>query len=91
MKQTILTYCLVFAGVLATEAQENPTVREEATAAPQPTETPAVQYPDSGAFQNALHGTAIQTSVTPSDTIPSARVWTLNECLRYALENNIQL
>lgn len=91
MKQTILTYCLVFAGVLATEAQENPTVREEATAAPQPTETPAVQYPDSGAFQNALHGTAIQTSVTPSDTIPSARVWTLSECLRYALENNIQL
>ena len=91
MKQTILTYCLVFAGMLATEARENPTVREEATAAPQPTETPAVQYPDSGTFQNALHGTAIQTSVTPSDTIPSARVWTLNECLRYALENNIQL
>ena len=91
MKRTVLTYCIVLAGLLSAESLEAQTLQEP-LAAPMP--RPAGENSSDQETRNdAGESISLLTADTTAtrDTLPSTKVWTLNECLRYALENNIQL
>lgn len=91
MKRFVLTYCIVLAGLLSAEAREVPTT-EENRPAPQSglTEQTAGEQPRNESPASPV-GTPTANEPIPADTLPAPKIWTLNECLRYALENNIQL
>ena len=85
MKRIVLTYCFMLAvGIAAAAPGEG-------------SDSPVVVMTDSisGAEEHA--GNTVATTGEPTATIPASdtlsttKTWTLNECLRYALENNIQL
>ncbi len=88
MKRIALTYCTVLLGILAAAAQ---------TGAPAGTRTPEMtpisrQVPEIP--ENQTSGTAPtpeEIADKTRDTATLVKTWTLNECLWYALENNIQL
>ncbi len=91
MKRTVLTYCIVLAGLLSAESLEAQTLQEPLAA---PMSRPAGENSSDQETRNdAGESISLLTADTTAtrDTLPSTKVWTLNECLRYALENNIQL
>ena len=91
MKRFVLTYCIVLAGLLSAEAREVPTT-EENRPAPQSGLTEQTAGAQSRNESPASPvGTPTANEPIPADTLPTPKIWTLNECLRYALENNIQL
>lgn len=89
MKRIVLTYCFVLAvGIAAAapgEGSDSPVIvmtDSISGAAERPTEHAG----------NTVATTGEPTATIPaSDTLSTTKTWTLNECLRYALENNIQL
>ena len=89
MKRIVLTYCFVLAaGMAAATPGEGPDglvamkADSIAGATDRPTEPAG----------NAVAAIGEPSAAIPaSDTLSTTKTWTLNECLRYALENNIQL
>lgn len=88
MKRIILTYSTVLLGILAATAQ---------TAAQSGVQT-AGEASATGKVQTAPEDSTAETAPTPREigdstrnTTTLSKIWTLDECLRYALENNIQL
>ena len=88
MKQIILTYSTVLLGMLTAAAQT--ATQSELQTAGEPSATGEVQtVPEDSKAETAP--TPREIGDTTRDTTTLSKIWTLDECLRYALENNIQL
>ena len=82
MKRIVLTYCTVMMGLLVAEARESGFIPGDTSG--------KTEY---GVARTAESRNGAGSIATPAsaDDVPAAKVWTLDECLRHALENNIQL
>lgn len=88
MKRIILTYSAVLLGMLTAAAQT--ATQSELQTAGEPSATGEVQtVPEDSKAETA--STPREIGDTTRDTTTLSKIWTLDECLRYALENNIQL